>query len=132
MVMAGVTCTGAYAVIIGGSLAVFEHMQRVGRDQRPDPRVALAAHAVSDEFAAYREIGGVIGTSASALFLFMIAIANLVVLRGVYRAFRKVKRGELVREEDIDAVLQQRGWLARLFRPPALATARPRRGHRSR
>src|SRR3984893_11024941 len=67
--------------------------------------VALAAHAVTDEFAAYREIGGVIGTSASALFLFIIAMANLVVLRGVYRAFRQVKRGELVREEDIDAVL---------------------------
>jgi high-affinity nickel-transport protein len=79
--------------------------------------VALAAHAVTDEFAAYREIGGVLGTSASALFLFVIAMANLVVLRGVYRAFRQVERGELVREEDIDAVLQQRGWLARLFRP---------------
>ncbi|MGP0092299.1 MAG: HoxN/HupN/NixA family nickel/cobalt transporter [Xanthobacteraceae bacterium] len=79
--------------------------------------VALAAHAVTDEFARYREIGGVIGTSASALFLFIIAMANLVVLRGVYRAFRQVKRGELVREEDIDAVLQQRGWLAGLFRP---------------
>jgi high-affinity nickel-transport protein len=79
--------------------------------------VALAAHAVTDEFAAYRAIGGVLGTSASALFLFVIAMANLVVLRGVYRAFRQVKRGELAHEEDIDAVLRQRGWLARLFRP---------------
>ncbi|HEY2138153.1 MAG TPA: HoxN/HupN/NixA family nickel/cobalt transporter [Xanthobacteraceae bacterium] len=79
--------------------------------------IALAAHALTDRFAAYREIGGVIGTSASALFLFVIAIANLVVLRGVFRAFRQVKRGEHVREEDVDALLQQRGWLARLFRP---------------
>src|ERR1700688_4333643 len=79
--------------------------------------VALAAHAATDEFVAYREIGGVLGTSASALFLFVIAMANLIVLRGVYQAFQQVKRGELVREEDIDAVLQQRGWLARLFRP---------------
>jgi high-affinity nickel-transport protein len=79
--------------------------------------VALTANALSDTLAAYREIGGIIGTSASALFLFIIAMANLIVLRGVYRAFRLVERGNSVTEEDIDALLQQRGWLARLFRP---------------
>lgn len=79
--------------------------------------VALTANVLSDELAAYRDIGGIIGTSASALFLFLIAIANIMVLRGVYRAFRLVERGDSVTEEDIDALLQQRGWLARLFRP---------------
>jgi len=79
--------------------------------------VALTANALTDRLAGYREIGGIIGTSASALFLFVIAIANLIVLRGVYRAFRLVERGDRVTEEDIDALLQQRGWLARLFRP---------------
>src|SRR6202035_4001192 len=79
--------------------------------------VALTANALSDKLASYRAIGGVIGTSASALFLFIIAIANLIVLRGVYRAFRLVERSEAVSEESIDALLQQRGWLARLFRP---------------
>ena len=49
--------------------------------------VALTANALSDKLAAYREIGGIVGTSASALFLFLIAIANLIVLRGVYRPF---------------------------------------------
>jgi nickel/cobalt transporter (NiCoT) family protein len=79
--------------------------------------VALTANALSDKLASYRAIGGVIGTSASALFLFIIAIANLIVLRGVYRAFRLVERSEEVSEESIDALLHQRGWLARLFRP---------------
>jgi nickel/cobalt transporter (NiCoT) family protein len=79
--------------------------------------VALTANALSDQLASYRAIGGVIGTSASALFLFIIAIANLIVLRGVYRAFRLVERNEAVSEESIDALLHQRGWLARLFRP---------------
>jgi high-affinity nickel-transport protein len=79
--------------------------------------VALTANALSDKLVSYREIGGIIGTSASALFLFLIAIANLIVLRGVYRTFRLVERGERVTEEDIDALLRQRGWLARLFRP---------------
>jgi high-affinity nickel-transport protein len=79
--------------------------------------VALTANALSDKLVSYREIGGIIGTSASALFLFLIAIANLIVLRGVYRTFQLVERGNSVTEEDIDALLQQRGWLARLFRP---------------
>jgi len=79
--------------------------------------VALTTNALNDKLATYREIGGMIGTSASALFLFIIAIANLIVLRGVYRAFRLVERGNKFSEEDIDALLQQRGWLARLFTP---------------
>jgi high-affinity nickel-transport protein len=79
--------------------------------------IAAAAKSFTDQFAAYREIGGVLGTSASALFLFAIATANLIVLGGVYRAFLRVRQGEDVRDEDIDALLQQRGWLARLFRP---------------
>jgi len=79
--------------------------------------VALTANALSAELVSYREIGGIVGTSASALFLFIIAIANLIVLRGVYRAFRVAERGEAMTEEEVDALLHQRGWLARLFRP---------------
>lgn len=79
--------------------------------------IAAAAKSLSDEFAVYREIGGVLGTSASALFLFAIAAANLMVLGGIYQAFLRIRRGEDIRDEDIDALLQQRGWLARLFRP---------------
>jgi high-affinity nickel-transport protein len=79
--------------------------------------IALTANSLKDRSASYRDIGGIVGTSASASFLFIIAIANLVVLRGVYRAFRRVERGEEVTEEAVDTLLQQRGWLARLFRP---------------
>jgi len=79
--------------------------------------VALTANALSDELVSYRQIGGIVGTSASALFLFIIAIANLMVLRGVYRAFRVAERGDHVTEEQIDALLHQRGWLARMFKP---------------
>jgi len=79
--------------------------------------VALTAHALTDELVSYREIGGIVGTSASALFLFIIAIANLIVLRGVYRAFRLAERGDHVTEEEMDALLHRRGWLARIFKP---------------
>jgi nickel/cobalt transporter (NiCoT) family protein len=79
--------------------------------------VALAAGAFAERLAGVREVGAVLGTSASALFLFAIAAANLAVLRGVYRAFRRVRAGHALREEELDILLAQRGWLARLFRP---------------
>jgi high-affinity nickel-transport protein len=79
--------------------------------------VALAAGGFAERFAGLREVGAIVGTSASALFLFAIAAANLVVLRGVYRAFRRVRAGHALREDELDILLAQRGWLARVFRP---------------
>jgi high-affinity nickel-transport protein len=46
-----------------------------------------------------------------------IAIVNLLVLRSVYGAFARVRRGEPYGEEDFDLLLGNRGLLARLFRP---------------
>ncbi|HML12604.1 MAG TPA: HoxN/HupN/NixA family nickel/cobalt transporter [Xanthobacteraceae bacterium] len=79
--------------------------------------VALAAGAFAARFDALRDIGSIVGTSLSALFLFSIAAANLVVLRGVYRAFRRARAGHEIHEEDLDVLLAQRGWLVQLFRP---------------
>ena len=79
--------------------------------------VALAAGAFADRVAGLREVANIVGTSASALFLFAIAVANIVVLRNVYQTFRRAQAGEEVREEDLEVLLAQRGWLARLFRP---------------
>src|ERR1700761_4337183 len=54
--------------------------------------IAATAMAVQGRFAEFREIGGIIGTSVSSLFLFVIAAMNLFVLRGVWRAFRRARR----------------------------------------
>jgi high-affinity nickel-transport protein len=58
-----------------------------------------------------------IGTGVSALFLFVVAFANVAILAGVYRAFRRVRHGGAYVEEDVDRLLAQRGVFARLFRP---------------
>src|SRR5579859_6065594 len=52
--------------------------------------IAVAAVAVQN-FDQMKAIGGLIGTTVSALFLFLIAIINIVVLIDVYRTFREVK-----------------------------------------
>jgi nickel/cobalt transporter (NiCoT) family protein len=79
--------------------------------------VALAAGAFASRISGLRELGSIVGTSASALFLFAIAAANVAVLRGVYQAFRRAQAGDDIHEEDLELLLAQRGWLARVFRP---------------
>lgn len=78
--------------------------------------VALAAGLISD-IPTFQEIGGLIGTSVSALFLLIIGIINLIVLVDVYRMFRRVSRGGAYSEETLEEFLNSRGLLARLFRP---------------
>lgn len=79
--------------------------------------IAATALALQHRIVAIREIGGLIGTLVSTLFLFGIAIVNLIVLQSVYRTFTRVRRGEPYIEEDFDLLLGNRGFLSRLFRP---------------
>ena len=79
--------------------------------------IALTTAALWSHFDTFKSIGGLLGTSVSALFLFAIAAANMLVLMQVYRTFRAVKRGARLVEDDVDQILAQRGLLARLFRP---------------
>jgi nickel/cobalt transporter (NiCoT) family protein len=79
--------------------------------------IAWTALALQHRMDAVRQIGGLVGTLASMLFLFGIAAINLVVLYSVTRSFIKVRRGEPYVDEDLDLLLGNRGLLARLFRP---------------
>ena len=78
--------------------------------------VALGATALSG-LETFGEVGGVIGTTVSALFLFAIAIANIFILVAVYKTFQRVKRGEPFIEDDLNILLANRGLVGRLFRP---------------
>ncbi|WP_404487957.1 HoxN/HupN/NixA family nickel/cobalt transporter [Pseudomonas sp. HT11] len=64
-----------------------------------------------------KAVGGVIGTSVSAVFLLVIALMNLVILRSIYKAWRHVREGGAYVEEDFDLLLADRGFMARIFRP---------------
>jgi high-affinity nickel-transport protein len=79
--------------------------------------IAATALSMQHRMDGIRHIGGIIGTAVSALFLFGIALVNLVVLRSIYAAFNRVRRGERYVEEDFDMLLGNRGFLSRLFRP---------------
>jgi len=75
------------------------------------------AFALQGRLHPFKVIGAVIGTGTSAFFLLAIAAINLVILRGVWRSFRRARRGEPVAEHELDRLLSGRGFLARIFRP---------------
>jgi len=78
--------------------------------------IAVTATALQSNFDSFKSFGGVVGTLVSALFLFAIAIANILVLISIYRTFQAVKSGGKFVEEDLDLMLANRGFLGRLFR----------------
>jgi nickel/cobalt transporter (NiCoT) family protein len=78
--------------------------------------IAATAAALQGKLDALHNIAGVIGTAVSALFLLVIGIANLFILKGIWLAFGRARRGEKIVDEDLDALLAGRGLLARIFR----------------
>src|SRR5208337_2248426 len=72
--------------------------------------------ALQSKFNNFTSVGGVVGTLVSAFFLFAIALANILVLISIYRTFQTVKSGGRFVEEDLDLMLSNRGFMARLFR----------------
>jgi high-affinity nickel-transport protein len=79
--------------------------------------VALTAGGLQNRFQTFKDVGGLIGTSVSAFFLFAVALANIFILAAVYRSFRELRRSGRFAEEELDVFLSRRGLLGRLFRP---------------
>jgi high-affinity nickel-transport protein len=78
--------------------------------------IAATALALSN-FNSLQAIGGLIGTTVSALFLLLIAAINIVVLLDVYRTFRSVRSGGEYNDQTLDESLNKRGLMGRFFRP---------------
>ncbi|HXP75480.1 MAG TPA: HoxN/HupN/NixA family nickel/cobalt transporter [Stellaceae bacterium] len=77
--------------------------------------IAVTAGLLQDRFEAFKQVGGLIGTSVSAFFLFAVAVANIFILVSVYQSFRALRRSGHFAEQELDAFLAKRGLLARLF-----------------
>ena len=65
----------------------------------------ITATALQSSFDNFTSVGGIVGTLVSALFLFAIAIANILILRSIYRTFQVVKSGGKFVEDDLDLML---------------------------
>ena len=77
--------------------------------------IAASAAVLQGRLEQVHQIGGVVGTLVSAFFLLAIGLANLIVLRGIWSAFTRARAGQAIADEDLDAMLANRGFLARIF-----------------
>lgn len=77
--------------------------------------IAFAAQAANRFQAGFADIGGIIGTAVSGLFLYAIAALNLAVLRGIVRTWREAKEGRH-RPEELERLLADRGLMNRVFK----------------
>jgi nickel/cobalt transporter (NiCoT) family protein len=62
----------------------------------------------------YETLGGMLGTLMAAGFLYLIAALNLIVLAGIFKVFRGMRRGDYD-EEELERQLQARGLMYRFF-----------------
>ena len=70
--------------------------------------------AVSNSNSGLEQFGGVFGTLVSAGFLYLIAALNIVILAGIARVFRAMRKGEFD-EAELEAQLEARGLMYRFF-----------------
>jgi high-affinity nickel-transport protein len=76
--------------------------------------IVVATQTMTRQMPHLREWGGLVGTTVSGLFLYLIGIMNLVVMMDIARAFRQMRR-ETHRATAIEARLLERGVLTRWF-----------------
>ncbi|HEY3873827.1 MAG TPA: HoxN/HupN/NixA family nickel/cobalt transporter [Actinocrinis sp.] len=80
--------------------------------------ITVAAKAVFgamvDPNSTYETLGGALGTVTAACFLYLIAGLNLIVLAGIVKVFRSMRRGEYD-EQELERQLQARGLMYRFF-----------------
>ena len=77
--------------------------------------VAFAAQKAIKFQEGFAETGGIIGTSVSGLFLYLIGILNLIILVSIVSVWRKAKTGKFSHQH-LEELLNDRGLMRRIFR----------------
>jgi nickel/cobalt transporter (NiCoT) family protein len=70
--------------------------------------------AVTHDNSSLESFGGTFGTIVSASFLFLIGVLNLVILAGILKVFRSMRRGAYD-EAELERQLENRGFFYRFF-----------------
>jgi high-affinity nickel-transport protein len=86
--------------------------------------VRALAGEVEDDSSALHRTTGLIGTSVSGIFLYIIGILNLVVLVGIVKVFRRMRHGEFD-ETELEHHLDNRGFLNRILKGATKAVRKP-------
>ena len=86
--------------------------------------VKAVAGPVRDDGSALHSVTGLIGTTVSGVFLYVIAAVNLVVLAGIWKVFRRMRHGHFD-EAALEDQLNNRGFMNRLLGRVMKSITRP-------
>ncbi|WP_225219694.1 HoxN/HupN/NixA family nickel/cobalt transporter [Arthrobacter gallicola] len=86
--------------------------------------VNALAGQLSEDGSVLKQVSGIWGPAVSGTFLLLIGAVNLVALAGIVRVFRRLRSGSF-QEEELEAALEQRGFISRLLGPVARRVDRP-------
>ncbi|MGD3108767.1 HoxN/HupN/NixA family nickel/cobalt transporter [Streptomyces sp. YGL11-2] len=89
--------------------------------------IAAGAHVVTtltDDNSSARQTLGLVGTSVSGGFLYLIAALNLLSLAGIYRVFKAMRAGEFD-EHELEKHLDSRGFMNRILGRLTKSITRP-------
>jgi nickel/cobalt transporter (NiCoT) family protein len=84
----------------------------------------LASQVAEDKSSALQQNLGLISTGVSGVFLYLIAIINLVILIGIITVFREMRRGAYD-EQTLENQLNNRGFMNRLLGGVTKAVTKP-------
>jgi high-affinity nickel-transport protein len=76
--------------------------------------VKAVAGPVEDQDSTLHSVTGVVGASVSGVFLWILGVLNLVVLLGIVRIFKQMRRGEYD-EAELEEQLNKRGFMNRFL-----------------
>lgn len=86
--------------------------------------VRALAGQLADDSSTLQRVTGVVGTAVSGTFLYAIGIINLVVLVGIVKVFRQMRRGDLD-EAALEEQLAKRGLMNRFLSGVTRAVSKP-------
>jgi nickel/cobalt transporter (NiCoT) family protein len=86
--------------------------------------VRAVAGEISDDDSSLKQVGGLIGTGVSGLFLVLLGLINLVILVQILRVFRDMRRGHYD-EAALEEQLDKRGLMNRILGRATRAVRRP-------
>jgi high-affinity nickel-transport protein len=78
--------------------------------------LVVATRTIIGHIPALESGGAILGSMVSGVFLWLIGLVNLVIVFGIYRVFKEMKKGKM-NQGELDNLLENRGFLNRYFRP---------------
>lgn len=86
---------------------------------------AVVAAGSLSHLQGFREIGGIVSTLVSGLFLLLVAAMNICILLAIVRTIRRVRAGYAIEEGELDTLFAGTGLLSPIFMPLFRSVTRP-------